>query len=422
MNRALVLFEDHRWHALRPLTDLTPVPALAFGGSDLATRWRRVTALPLLAIEARAHALATWRERPATERPAEGDADILAVNAAALPGPWLETVRAASPPALFTCCGRIAAARASLALLRPGLGQGSGFEGFLEGLDAPRVDLGMSFLSYPWHLIEENATALAQDLAAGPFEKRGEIHRLASLEAPGAIAVEDGARVEAFAVLDARGGPIRIGRGARVRAHTVVTGPCLIGAASELLGGSIARSTIGPRCFVAGEVEESIWQGFANKRHHGFVGHSVICEWVNLGALTTTSDLKNNYGPVRVWVEGREIETGLAKVGAFIGAHVKTGIGSLLPTGASIGTGSNLFGGAHFAPKQVPPFAWWDGEHRGEHRLEAFLATARHAMERRERPLGPADEQALRALFEATVSERRTEPRATRGRDTAAAS
>jgi hypothetical protein len=264
VKRALVLFEDHRWRALRPLTDLAPVPALAFGGSDLATRWRRAAVLPLLAIEARAGALAAWRERPAAERAAEGDADILAVNAAALPGPWLETVRAASTPALFTCGGRIAAARAPLALLRPGLGQGDGFEGFLEGLEAPRVDLGMSFLSYPWHLIAENATALAQDLAAGPFEKRGEIHRLAALEAPEAIAVEDGARIEAFAVLDARGGPIRIGRGARVRAHTVVTGPCLIGAASELLGGSIARSTIGPRCFVAGEVEESIWQGFAN--------------------------------------------------------------------------------------------------------------------------------------------------------------
>jgi hypothetical protein len=152
------------------------------------------------------------------------------------------------------------------------------------------------------------------------------------------------------------------------------------------------------------------------------VGHSVIGEWVNLGALTTTSDLKNNYGVVRVWIEGHETETGLAKVGAFIGAHVKTGIGSLLPTGASIGTGSNLFGGGRFAPKQVPPFSWWDGEHRGEHRLEAFLATARHAMERRERPLGPADEQALRALFEATASERRGESRAARGRDTAAAS
>jgi UDP-N-acetylglucosamine diphosphorylase/glucosamine-1-phosphate N-acetyltransferase len=426
--RSLVLFEDRHWDALRPLTDLTAVPALAFGGSHLAARWRAAVALPLLAIEARARVMAAWRERPTAEIAAgslrsEGvEAEVLVVNAAALPGPWLDEVRAASAPAHFTCCGRIAAARLPIGLVRPGLGQGERFEGFLGGLEVPRVDLGMSFLAYPWHLIEENDTALAQDLTAGPFEKRGEIHRLAALEAPEAIAVEEGARIEAYAVLDARGGPIRVGRGARVRAHTVVTGPCAIGAGSELLGGSVARSTIGPRCYVAGEVEACIWQGFGTKRHHGFIGHSVIGEWVNLGALTTTSDLKNNYGAVRVWVGEREIDSGLTKVGAFIGSHAKTGIGSLLPTGASIGTGSNLFGGGRFAPRHVPPFTWWDGERLVEHRLDACLETARHAMARRERPLGPADEQALRGLFEDSAAERRAAPRARGGQSAPAAS
>jgi len=428
MIRALVLFEDGHWDALRPLTDLTPVPALAFGGSYLAARWRTAATLPLLAIEARPRAMAAWRERPAAEiaagtlRPESAEDEILVVNAAALPGPWLDAVRAPSAPALFTCCGRVAAARLPFGLVRPGLGQGERFAGFLEALELPRVDLGMSFLAYPWHLIEENDTALAQDLTAGPFEKRGEIHRLAALEAPEAIAVEAGARIEAYAVLDARGGPIRVGRGAHVRAHSVVTGPCAIGAGCELLGGSLSRSTVGPRCFIAGEVEACIWQGFGNKRHHGFVGHSVIGEWVNLGALTTTSDLKNTYGAVRVWVGGREIDSGLTKVGAFIGAHTKTGIGSLLPTGASIGTASNLFGGGRFAPRQVPPFTWWDGERSSEHRFDACLATARHAMARRERPLGPADEEALRALFEDSAAERLAGPRARPGQGTWAAS
>src|SRR5206468_2886065 len=100
-----------------------------------------------------------------------------------------------------------------------------------------------------------------------------------------------------------------------------------------------------PGCRIAGEVEECIWQRWSNKRHHGFVGHSVIGEWVNLGALTTTSDLKNNYGPVRAWAGGAERDSGLTKLGAVIGAHVKTGIGTLLPTGASLGIGGNLFGG-----------------------------------------------------------------------------
>src|SRR4029079_18297449 len=156
-------------------------------------------------------------------------------------------------------------------------------------------------------------------------------------------------------------------RGAVIEPHTLVRGPCVVGAGTQLLGGVIGGSTWGPWCRVAGEVEACIWQGYANKRHHGFIGHSVIGEWVNLGALTTTSDLKNNYGEVRVVIDGRERATGSNKIGSFIGAHVKTGIGTLLPTGAAIGTGSNLFGGGRFAPKSLASFAWWDGQRTVEH-------------------------------------------------------
>src|SRR5260221_3632011 len=392
MTRALVLFEDRHWGALRPLTDLLPVPALAFGGSHLARRWRIAAGLPLLAIEARAAALATWREAPAAEIAAErarsgsGDEVILVVNAAGLPGAWLDAVRSAEEPALFTCGARIAAARLPWSRLRPGLGHGERFEGFLERCDLPRTELELGVLACPWPLIEENGAALEHDLGAGPFEQRGEVHRLAALEVPEAIAVEEGARIEAGAVLDAGGGPIRVERGAGVGAHTLVTGPCVVGAGSELLGGTVARSTIGPRCFIAGEVEASIWQGYSNKRHHGFVGHSVIGEWVNLGALTTTSDLKNNYGPVRVTVGGREMDSGLTKVGAFIGAHTKTGIGSLLPTGAVIGTASNLFGGGRFAPKHVPPFTRWDGQRASVHSAPPLVPPTPHAFAPSERP------------------------------------
>ena len=407
MIRALLLFEDRHWRSLRPLTELACVPALAFGGSSLARRWRAAAALPLLAIEAREAPLAAWRERPVPEvERLAGPGEVLAVNAAALPGPWLEGARSGDGPALLTRGGRIVAARVPIEKLGQGLGRGERFESFLEGLGGVREEVTATLLAWPWDLLQHNAAALAGDLAAGGFEQRGTVHRLAALESPDAIAIGEGAHIEAQAVLDARGGPIRIGAGARVAAHTLVSGPCAVGTGAELLGGAIGGSTIGPRCFIAGEVEASLWQGFANKRHHGFVGHSLIGEWVNLGALTTTSDLKNNYGSVRVWVDGREVESGQIKVGAFIGAHTKTGIGSLLPTGASIGSGSNLFGGGRFAPRSVPPFAWWDGERMVEHRLEPFLATARISMGRRERPMSPADERLLRSWFEASAAER----------------
>ena len=408
MTRRVVLFEDRHWRTLRPLTDLLPVPALVFGASDLARRWLARAGAPLLAIEARALALATWHHAPARDTSGvPADADAIVLNAAALPGTWYDAAQQASGPALWMAGERLAGARVPLATLRPALGRGPLFEDALLALGLPVVSVDASFLSFPWHFIERNTAAIAEDLAGVRGEARGDVHRLACLEAPEHITVAEGAVVSAFAVLDARGGPIRVGPGASVASHTVVTGPCVIGAGTQLLGGFVSGSTFGPECRVAGEVEASLWQGYANKRHHGFVGHSVVGEWVNLGALTTTSDLKNNYGNVRVWVDGRELDSGSPKVGSLIGAHVKTGIGSLLPTGASLGTGGNLFAGARFAPKQTAPFAWWDGQNTVEHEIGRFLATARIAFGRRGRTFSPADEAACRHFFDSTAGERR---------------
>jgi UDP-N-acetylglucosamine diphosphorylase/glucosamine-1-phosphate N-acetyltransferase len=406
--RRLVLYEDQHWRALRPLTDLLPVPALAFGASDLARRWLARAGAPLFAIEARAGAMAAWHHAPVPDTAAvDAQAEALVLNAAALPGPWLDAALAGRSPSLFLADRRIAGARLPLAMLLPALGRGSDFETVLLGLGLPALTVDAGFLFYPWDLVERNAAAIAADLADVRGAVHGDVHRLACLEAPERITVAAGAVVGPYAVIDARDGPITVGHGARIAPHTVVTGPCAIGAGTQLLGGFVSGTTFGPECRVAGEVEASIWQGYGNKRHHGFVGHSVLGEWVNLGALTTTSDLKNNYGHVRVHVDGREVDSGSPKVGALVGAHVKTGIGTLLPTGASVGVGANLFGGGRFAPRFVPAFAWWDGHRAVDHELERFLATARIAFARRSRVFSPADEAACRRLFDSTAGERR---------------
>ncbi len=414
MTRLLLPFEDRHWAGLRPLTDLLPVPALAFGGSTVGDRWqgwaeRIGSGTRLLSIEARAASMKAWRESPASGAQApRADGDVLVANAAALPGPWLARAWEAGPRTLWLAAGRVAGARLPFEIAARGLGRGAEFESFLVGSGLPTVEVESRFLARPWDLMESNLVALAEDLASLEPRVEGELHRLAAVYQPDRVALAAGSRVDAYAVLDAREGPIRIGPGAAVLSHTVVVGPCVVGAGARLLGGFIGRSTIGPGCRIAGEVDSCVWQGWSNKSHHGFVGHSVVGEWVNLGALTTTSDLKNTYGPVRVAAGEEELDTGLFKVGSFLGAHVKTGIGTLLPTGASIGTGSNLFGGGRYAPRHVPAFGWWDGEVMREHRLERFLETARIAMARRERPLRPADEIAMRALHQSTQEERRS--------------
>jgi UDP-N-acetylglucosamine diphosphorylase/glucosamine-1-phosphate N-acetyltransferase len=404
----LVLFEDAHWADLAPLTDLLPVPALVFGASDLATRWQRAVDAPLLSIEARAGVMRAWRTAPtpAASRP-DGAEEVLVANAAALPGPWLAVAERVESPVLFTVGDRLVGARLSAAMVAQALGRGGRFEDRLSQLDLPRLAVDARLIAWPWQMVEWNAEAIAADLAQVRGAVRGAVHKLAAVEEPERVTVETGARVDAYAVLDARQGPIHIGADAVVLSHTLVVGPCAVGAATHLIGGSIGRSTIGPGCRIGGEVDETVWQGWANKRHHGFVGHSLIGEWANLGALTTTSDLKNNYGTIRVQAGGREVDSGLIKLGSIIGSAVKTGIGTLLPTGAVVGTGSHLFGGGRYAPKDLPAFSWWDGERLNEYKLEKFLATARVAMSRRGREITAQEEAALRSLFAETNGARR---------------
>jgi len=148
-----------------------------------------------------------------------------------------------------------------------------------------------------------------------------------------------------------------------------------------VLGGSIHGTAIGPRCKVRGEVSDSVFLGYANKAHDGFLGHSVVGRWVNLGAGTTTSNLKNTYGPIRLEVGDAAIETGMQFLGTLFGDHAKTAIGTMLSTGAAVGTGANVFGYTS-APKYVPSLAW--GDTGAKMQKDGFLKVAERVLKRRQ--------------------------------------
>lgn len=194
--------------------------------------------------------------------------------------------------------------------------------------------------------------------------------------------VIDGATVEPGAVIDVRGGPVVLEANAVVRSDSRLEGPLWIGARSTVLGGAIARSAIGPWCKVRGEVTNTIMLGYANKSHDGFVGHSVIGEWANLGANTVTSNLKNTYGPIRLSSPQGRIETGRTLLGSLIGDHAKTAIGTLLDTGTIIGCGANVFGPIR-PPRYVRPFAWGAAGDTVTDR-QGFLTTAARVLPRRQ--------------------------------------
>ena len=208
--------------------------------------------------------------------------------------------------------------------------------------------------------------------------------------------VSQGAVVEPGVVFDVRHGAVVLEAGAEIRSGTRLEGPCWIGAGARVVGGFVRGSVIGPRCVVRGEVSSSVFIGYANKAHDGFVGHSIVGHWANLGAGTTTSNLKNTYGPIRLEVNGARIETGRTFLGSLIGDHAKTAIGTMLPTGTIVGAGANVFGGTAI-PKHVPALSWGaEGERVSE---DGFLRIAGRVLPRRDIELTPARLASLAATY-----------------------
>ncbi len=214
---------------------------------------------------------------------------------------------------------------------------------------------------------------------------------------PAWLALHDAA-VEPGVVFDVRHGPVVLESGVEVRSGARLEGPLWAGANAHLLGGAIRTSAIGPRSNVRGEVSSCVFLGYANKAHDGFVGHSVIGRWVNLGAGTITSNLKNTYGPVRLDVAGTTLETGLQFLGSLIGDHAKTAIGTLLGTGTVIGAGANLFDAVR-PPKYVPPFSW-GAEGDARQSREGFLRVAERMLPRRDVTVDEATRATLGRIYD----------------------
>ena len=185
--------------------------------------------------------------------------------------------------------------------------------------------------------------------------------------------------------------------------HVTITGPCYIGDRCLIQPGAIiAGSSIGPVCKIGGEVEASVFQGYSNKQHDGFLGHSYIGQWVNIGADTITSDLKNTYGSVRVPINGRLVDSAEMFVGSIIGDHTKTGINVGLPTGCVIGFASNVFV-SRYVPQFVPSFSWLVDDGLQTNDPKRALAVARKVMARRQQQLTKVEE----GLFLSIVEEAR---------------
>jgi UDP-N-acetylglucosamine diphosphorylase/glucosamine-1-phosphate N-acetyltransferase len=277
----------------------------------------------------------------------------------------------------------------------------------------PHREAGGRIVRYLWDLVQHNGEQILADwqTAGPPFEPGPEHTERPGLAIVGPrdnVIVHPSARLDPMVVADTTHGPIIIDRDAVVTAFTRLEGPCAIGPRTQVHGAKIrAGTTLGPDCRIGGEVECSIVQGHSNKYHDGFLGHAYVGEWVNLGAGTHNSDLRNDYGEVSVTVNGRRVRTGLSKVGCFLGDHTKTGLGTLLNTGTNTGVFCNLLPGG-LLPKYIPSFgSWWNESLADRAELPGLLRTAAEVMRRRHVVFTETHAALYRTLFEQTAAERR---------------
>lgn len=284
------------------------------------------------------------------------------------------------------------------------------YEKLTAVIDTAQYEGEQLMIQRPWDIFSLNGQVLTNDYdqlvgnsapaEAGPYN---------IFINPERIYIAPGAKVQG-AILNASTGPIYIGPDAEVMEGCTVRGPfALCDHATLKMGGKVyGATTIGPHSKISGEVNNSVIFGYSNKGHDGFLGNSVLGEWCNLGADTNNSNLKNNYGPVKVWSYGTETfeDTGLQFCGLFMADHSKCGINTMFNTGTVVGVFANVFG-ADFPPKHVPSFAWGGADGFTTYHLNKAFEVAESVMQRRNLELTKEDRAILTQVFETTLAYRK---------------
>lgn len=283
----------------------------------------------------------------------------------------------------------------------------------IEDALSSSVETNINFLSIEntWDIFSKNGDAIKQDfelLTRGRTSQPLSSSNTVIGDAK-AIFLEEGAVVEA-AILNTKSGPIYIGKDAEIMEGSVVRGPFALceHSALKLSTKVYGPTTIGPHSKVGGEVNNSVVFGFSNKAHDGFLGNSVIGEWCNLGADTNNSNLKNNYGNVKLYnyAQQKMVDTGLQFCGLTMGDHSKCGINTMFNTGTVVGVGANIFGGG-FPPTHIPSFSWGGAESMEDYQFDKMIETANRVYARRSISMSSEEKQILQTVFDKTKKDRK---------------
>ena len=393
----VLLFDDPaiRPHLL-PLTFTRPVAALRCGILTIAEKWQRRLAATSVGYLTQPYLQVKF--------PAGNVAGpALVVNGAACPDDLLASQVLALQPGqgLYQGDTLVAAHLADATKVA---------ELIQDGLEVRAVAEEVVLIERPWHLFLQNGAEIRRDftlLTAGrTLAPVGDAHTI--VYGAENIFIEEGVKIRA-AILNAEDGPIYLGKNSQVHEGAIIKGPLALCEGSHVNAGAKLRgdNTIGPFSKVGGEVGNSILLGYSNKGHDGYLGNSVIGEWCNLGADTNTSNLKNNYAPVKVWSHAayRFVDTGQTFCGLLMGDHAKAGINTMFNTGTVVGVGANIFG-AGFPRTFIPSFSWGGAAGFETFKLGKFAEVAERVMSRRSLAYDAVEQGIIAEVFKQTEQDR----------------
>lgn len=395
----IILYDEPttRTHLL-PFTYTRPLCDIRVGITTIREKWQYHSGQTSIS--------AKTPEYLAAKFPADIAGDNLLVNGAVIPDQaFLEAIAKLEDSQAYFKGTTLLAARVNGEIVAT-----DSHEQILAVLDQAEYPNELLMIDRPWDIFKLNSEVLTNDYnelvgGSAPAEA-GPTNIFIN---PEHIYIAPGAKVQG-AILNASTGPIYIGPDAEVMEGCTIRGPfALCDHATLKMGGKVyGATTIGPHSKISGEVNNSVVFGYSNKGHDGFLGNSVLGEWCNLGADTNNSNLKNNYGPVKVWGYDTNTfeDTGLQFCGLFMADHSKCGINTMFNTGTVVGVFANVFG-ADFPPKHVPSFAWGGADGFTTYHLNKAFEVAESVMARRDLELSKDDKAILTQVFELTLPYRK---------------
>jgi len=384
---ALILFDDHSWDNLLPLTFTRPASALRIGILTIAEKWEHdmgIKSTPLT------------RDYLQGKYPCETGDDKLYINGTLLPESGVvEAIQNLQENQALVQRGILVAART-----REGRCKAFTPDGWIK--EGKEYAGELSLVTHPWRIFQLNGQEIEADFLRITHGRRSEkLPDTVRIDRPDKVFVEPGFSGGYF-TLNASRGPIYLGRQSEIMEGSLIRGPFALceGAVVKMGAKIYGPTSIGPYCKVGGEINNSVLLANSNKSHDGFLGNSVIGEWCNLGADTNNSNLKNNYSDVKVWnyPSGTFISSGNQFCGLIMGDHSKCGINTMFNTGTVVGVSANIFGPG-FPPSFIPSFSWGGADGFTAYKMKKVLETANLVMERRDMQLSEEDKAILDHIF-----------------------